>query len=55
MIPTSVSATTAEFQLGIVAKVSARGSVFANAGYTTKVNGEHRSILAGDVDLRWSW
>ncbi len=54
-VPTSVSATTAQFQIGIVAKVSARGSVFANAGYTTNVNGEHRSIVAGDVGARWKW
>jgi outer membrane autotransporter protein len=54
-IPTNASATAAQFQIGIVAKVSARGSVFANAGYTTNVNGEHRSIVAGDVGVRWSW
>jgi outer membrane autotransporter protein len=55
VIPTSVSATTAQFQLGIVAKVSARGSAFANAGYMTNVNGERRSIVAGDVGVRWRW
>ncbi len=55
VIPVSVSATSAQFQLGIVAKVSVRGSVFANAGYTTNVNGEHRSIVAGDVGVRWYW
>jgi hypothetical protein len=55
VIPTSVSATTAQLQLGIVAKVSARGSLFANVGYTTNVNGEHRSIVAGDVGVRWKW
>ncbi|HZZ09069.1 MAG TPA: autotransporter outer membrane beta-barrel domain-containing protein [Paraburkholderia sp.] len=55
VIPTSVAATTAQFQLGIVAKVSARGSVFANAGYTTHISSEHRSVVAGDVGVRWSW
>jgi outer membrane autotransporter protein len=54
-IPTNVSATAAQFQLGIVATVSAQGSVFASVGYTTNVNGEHRSIVAGDVGVRWSW
>ncbi|MGF6782115.1 autotransporter outer membrane beta-barrel domain-containing protein [Paraburkholderia sp. GAS334] len=55
VIPTSVAATAAQFGLGVVARVSRRGSVFATAGYTTNVNGAHRSIVGGDVGVRWSW
>jgi outer membrane autotransporter protein len=55
VIPTSVAATVAQFGFGVVARVSTRGSVFATAAYATNVNGAHRSIVGGDVGVRWSW
>ena len=55
VIPPSVPATAAEFGLGIAAHLSARGSVYAAAGYTTNVNGAHQSIVEGNVGVRWSW
>jgi outer membrane autotransporter protein len=54
-IPTSVSATTAQFGGGIVAKVSARGSIFANLAYSMNVGGAHRSAIEGGVGVRWKW
>lgn len=55
VIPTSVSATTAQFGAGIVAKVSARGSLFANVAYMTNVGGAHRSAVEGGLGVRWKW
>lgn len=55
VIPTDVAATAAQFGLGVVAHLSARGSVFAAASYTTNVNGEHRSTVEGNLGVRWSW
>jgi outer membrane autotransporter protein len=55
VIPTSVSATTAQFGVGVVARVSRRGSVFATVDYTTNVSSEHRSVVGGNVGARWSW
>jgi outer membrane autotransporter protein len=55
VIPSTVSATTAEFGAGIVAAVSARGSVFANVAYTANVNGAHRSAIEGGLGVRWKW
>jgi hypothetical protein len=31
------------------------GSVYAAAGYTTNVNGTHRSVVEGNAGVRWSW
>lgn len=55
VIPTGVPATAAEFGLGVAARVSTRGSVYAAAGYTTNINGAHRSVVEGNVGVRWSW
>jgi outer membrane autotransporter protein len=55
IIPTSVSATTAQLGAGIVAKVSARGSVFANLAYSVNVSGAHRSAIEGGLGVRWKW
>jgi outer membrane autotransporter protein len=55
VIPTDVSATAAQFGVGVVAHLSARGSVFATASYTTNLNGEHRSTVEGNLGARWSW
>lgn len=55
VIPSNVAATAAEFGLGVVAHLSARGSVFAAASYTTNVNGEHRCSVEGNLGVRWSW
>jgi outer membrane autotransporter protein len=55
VIPTSVPATAAEFGVGIAARLSAHGSVYAAAGYTTNVNGAHRSVFEGNAGVRWSW
>jgi outer membrane autotransporter protein len=55
VIPTSVPATAAEFGLGIAARLSVHGSVYAAAGYTTNVNGAHRSVVEGNAGARWSW
>jgi outer membrane autotransporter protein len=55
VIPTSVPATAAEFGLGIAARLSVHGSVYAAAGYTTNVNGAHRSVFEGNTGVRWSW
>ncbi|CAG4892578.1 hypothetical protein R54767_01335 [Paraburkholderia gardini] len=49
VIPASVAATTVQLGLGVAGHVSARGSVFATAGYTGNVSGAHRSIVEGDV------
>jgi outer membrane autotransporter protein len=54
-LPTTVPATAAEFGLGIVARLSVHGSVYASAGYTTNVNGAHRSVAEGNAGVRWSW
>ncbi|NMM03494.1 autotransporter outer membrane beta-barrel domain-containing protein [Paraburkholderia sp. RP-4-7] len=55
VIPTDVAATAAQFGIGMVAHLSARGSVFATASYTMNVNGEHRSTVEGNLGARWSW
>lgn len=55
VIPSNVAATAAQFGFGVVAHLSARGSVFAAASYTTNVNGEHRSSVEGNLGVRWSW
>ena len=55
VIPTDVAATAAQFGIGLVAHLSARGSVFATASYTMNVNGEHRSTVEGNLGARWSW
>ena len=55
VIPTSVPATAAEFGLGIAARLSVHGSVYAAAGYTMNVNGAHRSVVEGNAGVRWSW
>jgi outer membrane autotransporter protein len=55
VIPTSVSATTAQLGAGIVAKVSARGSAFANVNYTTNIGGARRSAIEGGLGVRWKW
>lgn len=55
VIPTSVSATTAQFGAGVVAKVSARGSLSANVSYSTNVGGSHRSAIEGGLGVRWKW
>ena len=55
VIPTSVPATAAEFGLGIAARLSVHGSVYAAASYTTNVNGAHRSVVGGNAGVRWSW
>ncbi|MFM0210574.1 autotransporter outer membrane beta-barrel domain-containing protein [Paraburkholderia sediminicola] len=55
VMPTDVAATAAQFGIGMVAHLSARGSVFATASYTTNVNGEHRSTVEGNLGARWSW
>jgi outer membrane autotransporter protein len=55
VIPTSVGATAFQFGLGIVGHVSARGKVFATAGYAGNVGGAHRSVFEGGVGARWSW
>jgi outer membrane autotransporter protein len=54
-IPTSVPATAAQFGVGLAARVSTRGSVYATADYTTNINGAHRSVVEGNVGVRWSW
>lgn len=55
VIPTDVAATAAQFGIGLVAHLSARGSVFATASYAMNVNGEHRSTVEGNLGARWSW
>jgi outer membrane autotransporter protein len=55
VIPTSVSATTVRVGAGIVAKVSARGSVFANMSYSINADGAHRSAIEGGAGVRWAW
>jgi outer membrane autotransporter protein len=55
VIPTDVAATAAQFGIGVIAHLSARGSVFATASYTTNVNGEHRSTVEGNLGARWNW
>jgi outer membrane autotransporter protein len=55
VIPTNVSATTAQFGAGIVAKVSARGSLFANLVYSTNIGGSHRDSIGGGLGVRWKW
>ncbi len=55
VIPTSVSATTAQFGAGIVAMVSARGSLFANIAWSTNIGGSNRSTIGGGLGMRWKW
>ncbi|WP_308102540.1 autotransporter outer membrane beta-barrel domain-containing protein [Paraburkholderia madseniana] len=55
VIPTDVAATAAQLGIGLVAHLSARGSVFATASYAMNVNGEHRSTVEGNLGARWSW
>lgn len=55
VIPTNVAATTAQLGAGIVAKVSVRGSVFANLAWSTNLGGSHRSAIGGGLGVRWKW
>lgn len=55
VIPTEVSATIAQFGAGVTAKVSARGSLFANLAYSMNVGGGHRSAIEGGAGMRWKW
>ncbi|WP_143746679.1 autotransporter family protein, partial [Caballeronia catudaia] len=55
VIPTNAAATTAQLGAGIVAKVSVRGSVFANLAWSTNLGGSHRSALGGGLGVRWKW
>jgi outer membrane autotransporter protein len=55
VIPTDVAATAAQFGIGVITHLSARGSVFATVSYTTNVNGEHRSTVEGNLGSRWNW
>ncbi len=55
VIATSVSATAAEFGVGVTASFSASGSAFFNVGYTTSVDSAHRSIVTGNAGIRWRW
>ncbi|MEX3933058.1 autotransporter domain-containing protein [Paraburkholderia phymatum] len=57
--PTALSvsdaATALQFDIGVVAKASRRASAFARVAYTMNVNGSHRSVVGGNVGVRWSW
>lgn len=55
ILPDSVAATAAEFELGLVARFGAHGSANATLGYTTNVNGTHRETVVGSAGVRWSW
>ncbi len=55
VIPTSVSATAAEFGLGLAIGINRHGSAFLNFSYGTNVDSAHRSIVAGNAGLRWRW
>jgi outer membrane autotransporter protein len=55
VVPTEAGATAAEFALGVVSRIGARGSIYASAGYTTNVGGEHRQVVEGNLGLRWRW
>jgi outer membrane autotransporter protein len=55
VIPTNVSATTAQLGAGIVAKVSVRGSVFANVAWSTNLGGSIHRAIEGGVGVRWKW
>jgi outer membrane autotransporter protein len=55
VLPAGIAATAAEFELGVVARLNARGSAYANFGYTTGISGAHRSMVTGNVGLRWRW
>jgi outer membrane autotransporter protein len=55
VLPTGVAATSAEFELGLSARLSAHGSAYATLGYTANINGPHRDMITGNAGLRWSW
>jgi outer membrane autotransporter protein len=55
VIPTSVAATAAQFGLGLVAQLSARGSAFATVSYSASIGDTHRSTTAGGAGVRWRW
>jgi outer membrane autotransporter protein len=54
-IPSNTSATTAQFELGVVTQVTKRGSVFATVNYVTNIDGARRTMVGGNAGIRWSW